>query len=154
MLSTVLLSVAAVTAVLILAGGAGLAVVLWARADEKLNLRPRKKGSSARQEPYLDVISARLASLEVKVEGMPSLWQEERERAKKQADRSAQAVRDLEARIAEGEDERDPDDDVLADDAGSGYQSFVSPLPNTLEAEPGDDVKARAAQALALFGGR
>ena len=89
---------------------------------------------------YLEVIAARVAELEVIVRGLPSLWEEERERAKKHADRAAQAYRSAEQVLTaitggdedeeEGEGVREEHGEqlglmspVLADVAGSGARA-------------------------------
>jgi len=150
MLSTVLVSIAAVVGVCVLIGVGAAAAVMF-RGDPR-DIRAPKKTPSGQLEPYLQTLAAKVAALEVKMEGMPSLWEEERERTKKQADRSQQAVRDLEARLAEGEEESDADDDLSADDAPSGQLGLMPPVSEAVDDDPDADVKERAAQALAIFG--
>ncbi len=115
--------------------------------------QPKKKAASGVQESYLEVISAKLAALEVTVRGLPSLWEEERERVVKQANRAEQAVRDHEARVARSAEESDADPGIQPDDADGGQLEFVRPLSDGLD-EPADDLKTRANQALAIFGRR
>lgn len=154
MLSTVL-EYTALIGVLVLGGAFLGAVVLFMwKTTRESNLKPPKKGARAHQVPYLEELGSRIAALETKVDGLPSLWDEVRDRAKKQADRSAQAVRDLEARLESVAVEHEPDADVLADDVAGGGVEGVFPMLPAVEAEPVDDLQERASQALAIFGRR
>lgn len=120
--------------------------------------RPSKKAPEAEAQPYLTTLAARIAALEVKVEDLPGLWADERERMRRHADRAQQAERDLEKRLAkesdEGEADEGDEDDVLPLWNGfGGGASGLQPVPNGV-AQPADDLKARAAQVLSYFGRR
>ena len=150
MLSTVLVSIAAVVGACVLIGVGAAAAALY-RGDSR-NIRPPKKAPSSDQEPYLQTLAAKVAALEIKLEGLPSLWEEERERAKKHGDRAQQAVRDLEARLTEGDEESDADEDLSADDAPGGQLGLMPSVPEAVDDDPDAAVKERAAEALAMFG--
>ena len=152
MLSTVLVSIAAVVGVLVLIGVGATAAAMF-RGDSGI-VRPPKKVTSGVQGAYLETLSAKVAALEIKLEGLPALWEEERERAKKHGDRAQQAVRDLEARLAGGDEERDAGDDFSADDAPGGQIGLMPTVPEAVDDDPDAAVKERAAQALELFGRR
>ena len=152
MLSTVLVAIAAVVGVLVLIGGGAAAAAML--VDTRRTIRAPKKVPSTDQEPYLQTLAAKVAALEIKMEGLPSLWEEERERAKKHGDRAQQAVRDLEARLGEGAEESDASEDLSADDAARSALGLVPPVPEAVGDDPLAAVKERATQALELFGRR
>jgi len=136
----------------LLAAGTGMgAAIFWLRKDHG---QPSKKGAKGPQEAYLEVLSGRVASLEVGVAALPSLWEEERERAKKHADRAMQAERDLEKRIERIAEQLDEGEDVLGADVEGGEGSGVLPLLAPVGEHTDDDFETRAAQALAQFGRR
>lgn len=146
----VVLIVVAVLAAFLAVLGAASAIV-WLRIQ---NQDGQKKGTKARQTPYLEELAARVAAVEVKVDDLPGVWEEARERAKQQADRSAAALRDLEKKLAAIADEQDPFGDLLGDDeSGSGDQPMLA-LHEGLGEDASDDVETRAAEALAAFGRR
>jgi len=130
------------------------ASVVWGiRTYGEAFLTPSKKPARSPKETLLEALAARVAGLEVKVEALPSLWAEERERAKKHADRAGQAVRDLDARMAPSEDESDAYPELPSDDEVIGGPELVLPLREDV-GEPDDSLTARAAQAIAIFGRR
>ncbi len=144
----------AVLALCLSAAGAGAAIVFFRSSGMD---RKKKKGTRAPQATYLEELSARVAAVEVKVNALPSLWEEERERSKKQADRASQAVRDLEARLIR--DEGDPDDegegDELRDEHAVRRQGEqLQLMPEGLGQRASNGVEERAAEALRMFGRR
>lgn len=86
-----------------------------------------------RQRPPVVPLEARVASLEVKVEGLPSLWQEERERAQRALGAARAARRSFEGRSQPG----DEPDDVLASNGGPGDGSGVPALRPGVALGPG-----------------
>lgn len=85
-------------------------------------IRPESAGAKKRpkgvQEAHLEVLAARLAAVEVTTQALPSLWEEERKRALHQANRSEQAVRDLEAKLNPQPEAGDEDEDSWEGEAG------------------------------------
>ncbi len=107
---------------------------------------------------YLEVLGTRLAELEVQMKGLPSLWEEERERARKHADRAAAAYRGAEevlTAIQGGDDVEEEDADLLADDGDAG--GIMSPLFADVggaqaRADAEREVRQKAARHLAAMG--
>lgn len=149
MVTTVLVGIGAALLVLCL----GLSGVALFVSRSSLVKPSKKKAASGVQESYLEVLASRIAAVEVSVGALPSLWEEERERAVKQANRATQAVRDLEELRARGTDEPDPDADVQPGNVDGLEPQFVLPVLDGLD-EPPDDLQTRANQALAIFGRR
>lgn len=145
----VLVVLAAFTAFLGAVGA--VASIIWARSQVA---GPAKKPTRGQKTEYLEVLSAKVAALETKVEDLPGAWEEARERTKKQADRAAQAVRDLEDRLARLAGEHDSDEDGGGDDALGGEDQQVLSLHGDLDGDPSDSLETRAAEALAMFGRR
>ena len=97
---------------------------------------------------HLETLYARLASIEVKVEGLPSLWKEERERSKRAQETARKYRSDAEDRLEEvqdliaehgaesGERLRDPD-------ATGGEEGGVYPVRPSLGDPPASDLDAR-----------
>jgi len=107
---------------------------------------------------YMEVLASRVAELEVKMVGMPSLWEEERDRAKKHADRAAAAYRSAEQvlDIIKGEDPDAGEDQDLHDDDGGGG-GFMPTLFDDVagagqRASEEADVRDRARRHLAANG--
>jgi len=141
--------VVAVT-VLLLGAMAAATIVLANNEGPGAILRPPKKAPRTPQETVLEGFGARLAAVEVTVQSLPSLWAEERERAKKHGDRAQQAVRDLEARIQRESGQPDP---LLDDDADGSGPQLMLPVQEGVGG-PDDTLQARANEALAIFGRR
>jgi len=130
--------------VLILASVGVTGVFFYTLGLNRPTIDPSKKPPKTPKESYLEVLAARISSVEVAVESLPSLWKEERERAKKQADRSEQAVRDLERKLGvESEDGEDPEDidwpseGVLPINAGPGEGEGVPEMSGRVEPRAG-----------------
>ena len=128
----ILFGVAAIVAAVAAVAGAG--TYFYRSSPES---KPSKKRAKSHQEDYLAVLAAKVAALEASVEALPSLWKEERERAKKQADRSDQAVRDLEKRL-------NPEPDPEHEDAGEYPDEGQGVLP--FHAGAGGDEGVQAVQ--------
>jgi hypothetical protein len=104
--------------------------------------------------PQLVELMGKVAALEVTVAGLPSLWEEERKRAK----RSYAAARAAESKLARQreEDEEDDDDeegdDVLALHARGGGAGGLYPLSDGMEELTESDVRRSADEQLNRFG--
>jgi len=120
MTSTVVVSVASITfaLLLLLAGVVGAFVYLRSQA------RP----PSGRQED----LGVRVAELEVIVRGLPSLWEEERQRAKKQADSAKSANREAARKLEEVEELIEAGLEVPSGNAPRGDQLEMQPMPTRL----------------------
>jgi len=142
MLLTVVATIS--STVLVLSGiGAVLFVVL--RRFERVEEAPRSD-----KTPYLQEIAVRLADLEVTVKGLPSLWEEERERAKQHADRAQTAYRSAEkilAAVDAEEEGEEGDEDLSGFDDDGGPSEGVLPLRDGVgsgEPTSEDALRARA----------
>lgn len=108
----------------------------------------RRKPAAPVKPPTDAKLEARLAAVEVKVEALPSLWEEERSRAER-AHAAARAARssaqkkldELEA-LQDGDDE---DAEVQWDDAGGGPGGGLPAVPEGMASDGDDDLRSRAA---------
>ena len=149
----------AVFALTLLAAAAGAAIVFFRTSGTPSPVRKgSKKAPAGEQEPYLVTLASRIAALEVKVEDLPGLWSDERERMRRHADRAQQAERDAEKRAAK---ELEEDDELEGEEGGilplfdgvGSPNGGMQPMPPGVAESP-DDLKARAAQVLSVFGRR
>ena len=159
MLVTVALSVA--VTILAISAIAGV-VAVWRRG----RAGPQAASQEPPREPHPDpwepvrarlaVLEAQLAGLAVTVQGLPSLWEEERERATKQANRATQALRELEEkRLGDSADEEPyPDLNVLPVDADGRGKEGMQDVQSGLGGHTTPDIHARAAELLNVFGRR
>lgn len=85
------------------------------------------------RRPPVVPLEARVASLEVKVEGLPSLWKEERERANRYLGAARAARRSAENRGGEG----DESDDVPGGDGSAGIGSGMPAVRHSVAVGPG-----------------
>lgn len=131
------------------AAAASIGGVLWFT-------RTKPKGRKAPQQgptSYLEEVAARVAALEVIVQGLPSLWEEERERARKHSER-AQAAERAASRLREDSepsaDAFDGGPELYQTDAfGSGAEG-LHPLPEDMGLSVNQSLQARAAAALGM----
>jgi len=127
MVGTVLVSIAATISALLATAGVAASIFWLLRrrlpAPERVTIGDRPS--------FLDELGARLATLETTVKGLPSLWEEERERARKHADRAAAAYRsasDILAELEGSDDGAEAAPGVLPIDGTAGETGGVSPL--------------------------
>jgi len=115
-----------------------------------------KRGSKKAPTPYLEELAGRIASIEVAVAGLPSLWQEERERAKKFNDRALEAERRTAALLEGDRDELDAEEQVefLQElDEHRSPEGGVLPMHAGMEQSDADaERNALAVAALAIVG--
>ncbi len=149
-------AVAVASTVLTAFGLFGLWALLAARrTGDQQAPNGRATTGSASTTAYLEVISSRLAALEVTVAGLPGLYnaavsqaEEERERAKNFNNRALQAERRVREILEEDEDELDPEEQVARIqqlDELRSTEDGVHPLLTPLELAPEDyDRIARA----------
>jgi len=101
---------------------------------------------------YLQEIAAKVAALQVKVDGLPSLWEEERERATKFANRayaSEKRTRELLAGDEDFDGDEDEDQRLLELDGIRSEAGGVLPLHDGLENPIDPDLQKRANAVLA-----
>jgi len=142
---------------LVMSTAGAVAIFVYIRTQPRI-VEP-KKAPSGPESPYLQEQAAKVAALETVVKGLPSLWEEERERARQHADRAATAYRSAEKLLAavddadEGEDEGHP---LYDDDEEAGPSEGVLPLqPGLGLSASGDeqDLRERAAAAIQTLAG-
>jgi len=92
MISTVVVTIGAVTLAILLLGASGAALLVYLR---------RELGSENSLGGLVEQYGIRISQLEVSVEGLPSLWEEERRRAKRDADSARKAREHAEAKLEE-----------------------------------------------------
>jgi len=122
--------VATLIAAFLVVATAGFVAFFVIHQKKQLTNKPDGDANTPRT-PYLEELSSKLAALETTVKGLPSLWEEERERAKKHADRASAAYRGAESILTaiEAEDEDAGEDpDVYGDDEERGGDEGVRPL--------------------------
>lgn len=143
-------AIAAVLALLALGAGSSAVTLTY------LGRKPRKR-KAAEEVPsgYLEGLYGRVAALEVKVDGLPSLWEEERERARKHSERAQAAERSARKLREESDEDEDPEfdlDDVREFHANGGGESRMHAVSEGLGIRVDPDLKARAQKALGIFG--
>lgn len=144
MLTTVLVSVALTFCLLTGAGGAW-ALIVSARS-------PRKQTTEVQPTGYLQELAARITAVELMVKGLPSLWEEERERTLKFANRayaSEKRTRELLAGDEDFEGDEDEDQRVLELNAIRSEEAGVHPLRSDLDGPLDAGLMERAAASLA-----
>lgn len=142
MLVTVFVSIA--STVLLLFGVAGLWALFAAR---NTGAQPAPDVAST---GYLEELAARIASLELTVSGLPTLWEEERDRALKHANRAYASEKRARELIEGDPDEtlEEEDQRLLDLDAFRSEQVDVHALPEGVDTLIDPDLKARANAAL------
>jgi len=139
MLTTVFVSVASTLCLLLGAGGAW---ALIASGKREPQTEPDWEPSE-----YLQQLSAKLAALEIMVHGLPSLWEEERERTLKHANRAYASEKRARELLA-GDEDFDEDDDesqrLLELDALRSETSGVLPMHDGVANPIDADLQARA----------
>ncbi len=118
MISTVVVSGVAVAILLALMLGGAAALFTYISRTNALTNAPGK------------AMESRLASLEITVKGLPSLWEEERKRADRAADSARKARTAAEKILAEVGEVEDPGQGVPEFDGAGGEQlemSYVRP---------------------------
>jgi len=131
MTSTVVLSVASITLALLVLGAGVVGAFSFLRREA---LPP-----SAHQEG----LGERVAELEVVVRGLPSLWEEERQRAKKQADSAKTANRDAARKLEEVEELIEANLALPGVDEAGGDQLELRPMSTRLGDPPTSDRRQR-----------
>ena len=144
MLTTVIVSIASTFCMALAAGGAW-ALFLSGR-------RPEITTPNREPTGYLQELAARLAAMEVLVAGLPSLWEEERERTLKFANRayaSEKRARELLAGDEEFDGDEEEDQRLLDLDALRSETNGVLDMHSHMEGPVNADLQARAAAVLA-----
>lgn len=131
MTSTVVVAIGAVTLALLVLGSSAAALFVYLRGEA----RP----PSSRQEG----LGVRVAELEVIVRGLPSLWEEERQRAKKQADSAKQANRESARKLEQVEELIEAGLEVPGGNEKGGDQFEMLPMQPRLGDPPSPDRKER-----------
>ena len=101
---------------------------------------------------YLQELAAKIGALESQVAALPSLWEEERERATKFANRayaSEKRTRELLAGDEDSDIDEDEDQRLLELDGIRSETNGVQPMSSSLEGPVDADLRARAAEVLA-----
>ena len=131
MTSTVVVSVASITFALLVLGAGVVGAFVF--------LRREAQPPSSHQEG----LGVRVAELEVIVRGLPSLWEEERQRAKKQADSAKQANRESARKLEEVEELIEAGLEVPGGNAQGSDQFEMQPMHPRLGDPPTADRKER-----------
>jgi len=140
-----------------IAGGVAF-FVLHKKPAEEAPKEPIEEEARSLQMGYLEVIASRVAELEVIVRGLPSLWEEERERSKKHADRAAQAYRSAEQvldTITGGDAAEDESDGIpeLDEERGGLMQPLLFDVGGAAQrAEDEAEVRERARRHILSMG--
>lgn len=145
-----MISVAAVIASVALLG-ASSGGILWVLRRSNDGPAPAQDATGA----FLETLAARVAALEVTVDGLPSLWEEERQRAVKAQKRAEEAARSLARKREDDEDEPDDDwegPDVQQFDAFPGEPERMQPMPTGLGGHPTPAILEAARQRLGWLG--
>jgi len=140
-----------------------VALAIAARAYVLLHPDPKNDTSETPAEDlkraYLEVLSSKVAALETKVADLPSLFTAEVQRVTNQANRAAQALTDLDRRMApSASGEPSPDDEfeevdgVLPIDGALSVDPGVQPMPQRLAGTASADIVARYRAVLASRG--
>jgi len=138
-------------------GIAGGVAFLFARSS-RTQTAPTEPVSDPRTA-LLEAFGVRLGALESVVKGLPSLWEEERDRAKKHADRASAAYRGAEqilAGIENPEDDEGEDPGLFDDDEEGGGVRRLHELQERMGLPPTDDeaeLRNRAQAAIAELQG-
>lgn len=143
----ILLAALALVTALTCAGWTVFALTRALRGVSDAAARPQTPVES----PKLVELAAEVAELQVAVKGLPSLWEEERERADRAYSR-ARAARSAAERATRGDDERDEDegeDDyphsgVQPLHVGVGNGGGVQPVPEVVAAPSLADLRRKA----------
>jgi len=138
MVTTVLVSVAAVVFGLGFLGLGATAVYVYLLRSRPVIVEPQT------------AVEVRVAALEVSVAGLPSLWEDERARSKRDKDRALAAERSVEEKLAELEERTAAGEDVLTGDGEGGAGSGMLHLQPRLGQphEPGIHERAAAVEHL------
>jgi len=142
---------------LVLSTAGFVAFIVYTRTQPRIEAA--KQDANTSQTPYLSELASKLAALEVKVEGLPSLWEEERDRAKKHADRAQAAYRGAESILAAvdgGEDDEGEDHPLYEDDEAGGRDQQMLALHPRMGLPPSDDeteLRNRAKAAIQTLAG-
>jgi len=103
------------------------------------------------QTGYLEELAARLAAVELVVQGLPSLWEEERQRMLQYANRAGAAENRTRKLLAEGEDEdfdEEEAENIQQLDALRSEYGGLHTVPGGVETAVDADLQARAAAVL------
>jgi len=144
MLTTVFVSIAS-TLCLLLGAGGGWALIVSRKTDapEPVQVQPTS---------YLQELAAKVAGLEVMVHALPSLWEEERERATKFANRayaSEKRTRDLLAGDEDYDGDEDEDQRLLELDGIRSETGGMLSLHDGVENPIDPDLQKRADAVMA-----
>ena len=134
MTSTVVVSVASITLALLVLGASVVGAFVYLRQTTV----PASTGQAGLEE--------RVAGLEVTVRGLPSLWEEERQRAKKHADAAKTANRDAARKLEEVAEIVEAVEQIPGlDEAGGGQIEMQRVLPRLAgTAQPGQEDRVAA----------
>jgi len=133
MVTTILVSIGAVTFSLLVLGGGAAALFTYLRQ----NIPEKATG--------FEHAEARIAALEVKIEGFPSLWEEERKRAKRSQDSARKSHEAAASKLEEVQELIDENANVPTLDGVRGEEGEVHYMPPRLGDAPAPDVADRVA---------
>lgn len=139
MTSTVVVSIGAVTLALLVLGAGAAALFTYLRREFK-----SERASQVDHKHY----ESRIVALELQVQGLPSLWEDERRRAKQNNDSAKAARRAAEAKLDEVEDLLESREQLSFVDAEGGGAGEVQHVPSGL-APPADPSLAEKVAAVA-----
>ena len=93
-----------------------------------------------------EAMEVRVAQLEMRVEGLPSLWEEERKRAERSADSARKARASAQAKLDEVEEiiEGATDEDVSFNDVRGSEEGPMQPVLPGLGGSTTEDINAKA----------
>jgi len=136
MTSTVVVSIGAIVLLLCLLGGSAVALLTYASKF----FAPRNDVN--------DSMEVRMAALELRMDSLPPLWKEERDRAKRSADAARKARTDAENKLEEVQELIEANLAVPDVDEAHGDQREMFPVPTRLGDPTPSDRRARV-QAVA-----
>ncbi len=139
MLSTVVISVASITVALLLLGAGVVGAFVFLRREAQ----PPSSHETG--------LGERVAELEVLVRGLPSLWEEERQRAKKQADSAKAASRDAARKLEEVQEIIEANAEIPLGHAAGSDQFEMQPMPTRLGDPPQPDRAERVSAVAHLL---
>jgi len=134
MTSTVVVAISAVTLALMMLGASAAALLVYLRREFQSE---RPAGN------LMEEHGVRIAQLEVMVEGFPSLWEEERKRAKRDADSARKSRSVAEEKLAEVEELIQAGSEFPGGDAAVVDQLEMQPLHPRLGDPPASDRRER-----------
>jgi len=134
MTSTVVVSVAVITLALLVLGAGVVAAFAYLRSQ-----MPEKNVDGTVAEGF----GARLAAVEIQVQGLPSLWEDERNRAKRDADSARKARKVAEDKLEEVEELIEAGLEPGGENATRSDQVEMQPMSTRLGDPPASDRRER-----------